>query len=209
MATQLGLYNAALSHLGEAALTTVADAVESRRVLDIYYTDFLQEMLMLGFWKFAIRSVRIAADLLITPNFGYKNAFSRPIDYVRIYDLSASESFHPPLRDWIDESQGWFSHANPIYVRYVSNDPAYGTNIAIFPARYRVAFEWGLAAKAAQRITQGDTKTKRAEDKFGQTLGIALAFDAMLEPPKDPPQGSWVTDRFTRRSNWDQNPSRV
>lgn len=209
MATQLGLYNAALTHLGEAQLTSLADNIESRRVLDLYYSNALLELLVLGYWKFAIRSVRITADPLITPAFGYKNSFSMPLDNVRVFDVSASESFFPPLTDWIEESGGWFAHPDPIYVRYISNDPAYGLSLTRFPPRYTTCLEWMLAKKAAARLTQGDTKIKNADTEFSRTLGIALAFDAMLEPPKQLPNGTWTTGRYMNRRSWDRNPARV
>ncbi len=55
MATKLGIYNLALSRLGQNRLTALNDNVENRRVLDNVYNDVLGELLSSGpeyGWKF-------------------------------------------------------------------------------------------------------------------------------------------------------------
>lgn len=200
MATQLQLYNAALSHLEQPPLVTLTDETEPRRQLDLHYADCLMELLERGFWKFALRTVKVDHDAAVTPAFGYSFAFSKPIDFVRTYTISSSDTLDPPERDWLEESQLWHANCDPIYLRYVSFDANYGLKLTLYPARYRVALEWLLASKIAGRVTTADKSRELATTMFETKLGESQSFDAMLEPAKDLPTGNWVNGRFATGS---------
>jgi hypothetical protein len=196
MATQLAIYNATLRHCRAARIATVSDTVESRRVLDDFYTDTIAYMLEMGFWKFAMNSVMIEADADLIPEFGFTNVFSRPSDFVKMYDISGDENFNCPLTQWLLESQGIFADVDPIYVKYVSNSTDYGGNLAIWPARFLVAFEWELAFRVAPRLTKGDDIVTECDNKRKEFLSSALSYDALDEAPKGPPTGRFVRSRI-------------
>src|SRR5690349_21802567 len=110
MTDKLTLYNDALLILGERKLASLAEAREPRRALDDAYDLTLRYALEQGYWNFAIRAVQLAASASVTPAFGYMHAFTKPADFVRVVEQSASETFSPPLigKEIVDEPGYWY-----------------------------------------------------------------------------------------------------
>lgn len=198
MTTKLEIYNLALLHMKASALASLTEEVEARYVLDTLYASVTKNMLENGFWKFAIRSVRITPDPDVTPTFGYSLAFNKPDDWVRTYDLSESEDFSPPLDDWIEEANLFFAHVDPIYVRYVSNDATgFGMNMDRWTGRFITALAFHLAWRAAPKATgSSDSFNEKLEGDYLKALSDAKQFEALREPSKAPPQGRWNSGRF-------------
>ena len=201
MTTKLQLYNLALAKMKASALVAVTDRSEARRALDTHYDHVLQYMLEAGFWKFAMRTVSITQDTSVTPSFGYSQAFNMPSDWVRTYDVSASQDFNPPLEDWIEESNLFFAHSGPLYVRYVSNSSSgYGLDLSRWTARFITAVAYELAARSAPKATgSSDSFTEKLEKDAVAALSNAKNFEALREPSKRLPQGAWNTGRFASR----------
>lgn len=199
MTDQLSIYNQALLRIRESALA-VGEVREASRVLDAFWDDVRREMLEAGFWKFAIRAVQISKDAAITPQFGLANAFTKPNDWVKTYQVSGSEFFDPPLDDWIEESNKFFADADPVYLRYVSSSSTgYGYDPSRWTSRFIKAFAFELAWRGAPKIAgaSGDFMEKLEQDKKS-ALSQALSFEALREPTRRPPQGRWASSRFGR-----------
>jgi hypothetical protein len=202
MADQLSIYNQALLHLKESPLADLTEERESRRVLDALWASVRQVMLEAGFWKFAIRTVRIYADPDIAPNFGLSMAFNKPADWVKTYLVSASEYMDPPFYDWVEESNLFFADVNPLFVRYVSNaTPGYGHDPSRWTGRFAQAFAFELAWRAAPKAAgSSDSLIERLEKDKMIALSTALSFEALREPTRRPPQGKWNSARFGARN---------
>ena len=198
MATQLEIYNLALSHIKETKLAAVDEAREARYVLDLFYTQDLAFMLEAGFWKFAMRTVQIDYDPNTSTAFGMSRVFNKPTDWVRTYIVSASERLDPPLDDWLEEGNVFIADVTPIYVRYVSNSSeGFGTDADRWTARFSNAFSWRLASSIAPKIMGASEAGKAGiKDEADRALKEALTFEAMREPSRRPPGGRWNTDRF-------------
>lgn len=196
MATALTIYNGALAHLGEQALTTTSDAVDRRRKLDAVYDKAKAWCLESGFWNFAIRSVESTPDAP-TPEFYYAYQYTKPSDWVRTAAISASESYDPPLNDFMDITGTWLSNVNPMYVQYVSNHATAGGGLlSAWPASYEEFVSGYLAQLACMSITQD----KGLYDRLKMTIvpdlrKSALSRDAMNGPSKRFPVGTWVRAR--------------
>jgi hypothetical protein len=201
MPTQLEMYNLALSHLKETSLADISEDREARYVLDDWYAQTLKWMIEAGFWKFALRTVKIEADPLVTGAFGPSKIFSLPTDWVRTYIVSASEFLDPPLDEWLEESSGIIADVDPIYMRYVSNyDDGYGYDNTRWTGRFIDAFSYKLAENTAPRISGfSDAALKKLEDKADRKLKEALALEAMREPARRLPQGEWNSARHGSR----------
>ncbi|MGH7177924.1 MAG: hypothetical protein ACREJC_11125 [Tepidisphaeraceae bacterium] len=151
-------------------------------------------MLEQAYWKFAIRSVQIDPDGAITPAFGLQHAFNKPDDWISTYAVSANEYFDPPLQEWIEESNLWFSDVNPIYVRYVSNNATdYGADLSRWTSRFEQAFTLELAMRAAPKISGSNELKGELKDERNDELAKAKSFEALREPPRRAPEGAWVT----------------
>lgn len=197
MTDRLSLYNQALVLIGQRKIASLAENRESRRALDSVWdggaVNFILEQ---GLWNCAMRSVKIEADPDVTPSFGLLKAFSRPSDYIRTAALCTDEYFKSPLLQYTDEGGYWYADYEPIYVRYVSNDTAYGGDLSLWPeslAKYAAAY---LASEVCQALTADDAKAELLREKtVPRRLTSAQSKDAMNEATAFLPPGSWTTAR--------------
>jgi hypothetical protein len=201
MSSQLEIYNQALLHLRETKLADLTEDREARYVLDTLWAPVRKVMLEAGFWKFAIRTVRITADPDVTPAFGYPLAFNKPADWVKTYLVSANEFLDPPHYQWEEEANQFFSNVDPLFLRYVSNaSPGYGFDPAVWTGRFEQAFAFELAWRAAPKVTgSSDSLMTSLENDKKAALSTALSFEALREPTRRPPQGRFTSARFSPR----------
>lgn len=194
--SRLNLYNSALNHCGERKISSLSESVESRRVLDSAWDEgAVDYCLEAGLWKFAMRTVQIDYSPSVEPDFGYSRAFDKPTDFIRTAAVCSDEFFKVPLLEYVDEAGFWFTDLDTIYVRYISNDSAYGGDYSLWTqtfARYVAAH---LASQAITKLSQDEAKWKKVEFIKDQALKDALSRDAQADPTKFPPQGSWVNAR--------------
>lgn len=198
---QLQLYNKALRHLGERKLASLSEAREPRRVLDDEYDDALNYCLGQGYWNFAMRSIQLDASTSVTPTFGYQYAFAKPSDWLRTFAVSTDPTFNPPLLQYNDEVQYWYADSTPLYFQFISNSPSYGLDLTQWPDTFIEYVAAYLARKVCPTVTTSDAKLELMF-KIEKGLRIdARAKDAMNEPPKYPPRGTWVRSRNYGNSN--------
>jgi hypothetical protein len=199
---KIGLYNGALLILGERKLSSLSEAREPRRALDDAYDSALEYGLSRGFWNFAMRAIQADSSASVTPTFGFTYAFAKPSDFVRLYNFGSTETFNPPLMTVVDEPNYWYANVDPLYVKYVSNDTAYGGDTSIWSEAYADYIMNRLAVKVCKRITGAFPSNEMfAVEK--KALAVARSEDAMDEPPGFPPRGTWVNSRrgsFSDRS---------
>lgn len=195
MASKLGLYNDALLILGERKLASLAEAREPRRALDDAYDSAVGYCLERGFWNHAMRAIQADSSASVTPTFGFNYAFAKPSDFVRLHSFGATETFDPPLMTIVDEPNYWYANVDPLYVRYVSNDTAYGMDLSLWSETFADYVANRLAVKTCKRITgKSPDDGMKADEK--KALAVAKSKDAMDEPPGFPPRGSWVNSRL-------------
>lgn len=185
MATQLGLYNAALRHLGQRKLSATTDDVEARYVLDDEYSAALVYCLRQGIWNFALEENSIASASATGNSVAYGNRFAKPADWVRTRDVSSSATFDPPLTDFVDMAGYWYASSSiaTLYVRFVSSTP--GILVANFPNDYAEYVAAYLAWLVYRKITGGGVEERAvfAETVLDPALRMALANDAMDGKP--------------------------
>ena len=201
-ATQLGLYNEALRLIGERPLALITEDRHPRRVLDAIWDDgIVDACLEQGLWNFAMRAVEIAASTTVTPAFGYTYAFDKPSDWIRTAGVASDEFFNTPLTRYMEEVGFWFADVDPLYVRYVSNDSNYGTNLDRWPQSFTKYVAAAIAADAAPTITQDEKKIDRIIKIMLMRRVEARSKDAMNDASAFLPQGSWSSARLsgTRR----------
>lgn len=203
MATQLGVYNRALLHLGQRILSSVNETNESRTILDQFYESTLALCLAAGQWNFAKRTVQVDSDTGITPNFGFSEVFAKPTDWVRTLALSDDEFALNPLSDvqYKDEGSVWLTNITPLYVTYVSNGASYGTDLTKWPEPFTLYVEYVLAEKACMKITANLKLQASLEKKIRFAKRNALNYDIMNEGTRLPPTGRVVGARLSGSVN--------
>lgn len=193
--TQLSLYNGALRLLGESSLASTSEDNLARRTLDEVYDDALVYCLGQGFWNFALRRQELSEDEVVSPTSGYSHAFEKPTDYVRLVAISLSETFIPPLTDYLDKQGHWFTNGTPLYIDYISKDASIGLDLTVWPMEFVRYVETHLAAEICPRLTESASKLELLRKLETKRKTDASAKDAMNESVRFKPQGSWVRSR--------------
>ena len=205
MATQLGLYNEALTrHLGERRIATLTEERGPRRQLDdIWDHGFIKSVLEAGQWNFAMRTVKVDFSTSIDPEFGYIRAFDHPDDLVRVVAVCQDEYFNRPILRYQDEGAFWFCDYDDIYVRYVSNGASYGGDIANWPESFTRWAAGYMATQAVSLVTKSKTDPEKLEKKVKKLKINAQSIDAMRDPTRFAPEGRWTSSRRGNWRNWD------
>lgn len=201
MTTQLTLYNHALGFIGERSLATLSDNTESRRVLDQFWTEAREYCLEAGHWKFAKKRELLTPSLTELPTFGYRQAFAKPANMVRVSEICSDEYFNSPLSQFDDRGAFWYADVEQLYVGYVSRDTTLGYDLTKWPQSFVVFFELYLATRIAPRLTP-NLEQKVIETRAGIGLETAkltaLSKDAVAGPTQFLPIGNWVNSRRNR-----------
>lgn len=209
MATgQLGLYNIALRAVKERTLTSLTEDGEPRRELDAVWSTgngALRYLLEQGLWNFAVRTQQVDHSTSATPVFGRTYAFERPSDMVRLLEISGDEFFSFPLMEYETETGYFFADITPLYWRYISDDDDYGGDFSRWPETFTLWAGHWLATQIAPRLTS-DVDLMALEKRAQRLLVDARSKDALDEPTRFPPNGSWARARwgFYSRGNRDR-----
>ena len=200
--SRLALYNVACLAVGERPLDTLSESNEIRRKLDEVYTRGLGAIRFFmeqGHWNFAMRAVRIDADSAAEPEFGFTEAFSKPSDFCKLNMISADEYFSIPLGSFEDEGAYWYANADPIYVRYVSDDEDWGGDFSKWTESFAMWAGTWMGLQIAPSLTS-DLDLERLEKRTRRLLVEARSNDATGEPVRYPPLSSWASSRLGGRA---------
>lgn len=204
MNTQLGLYNQALTLLGERKLASLSENREPRRVLDDIWDGGVKYCLEQGQWKFALRTSKLIYAPEIEPSFGYARAFEKPSDCVRVAKLCSDEFFNMPLLAYNEEAGFWFASLDEIYISYVSDHASFGGDLTLWPESFVKWVGLFLATEGGKRITQSTTDLEKLDKVQRRAKTDALSKDAIQGPTQFLPQGSWARARNGSRNGYDR-----
>lgn len=207
MTDRLKIYNGALtSYLGERAIANLSVNEESRRLLDQVWQDGgVKACLEQGQWKFAMRTAKLTHDTSLTPDFGPRYAFAKASDWVTTSAVCQDEYYRTPLLRYQDEVGYIFADIEPIYVRYVSDGAAFGGNLAAWPANFTEYVKAYFAGQIVRKLTGSSERWAELNKRGGvveQKLLAAKNVDAMADPTKFPPPGSWNRARNGWGRGW-------
>lgn len=196
--TQLGLYQGALSLLGDRGLGTsgLAEDRDARYALDDVYAGpptIIDRCLQMGLWRFAKRTVSITQS--VTASLGYQYGFARPTDFIRPYALWQDTTRKTPLVEYDAEGAVFSANQTTIVVEYISNHASYGGNLALWPADFAAYVEATMARLASPRIKADALTAMQAEES--RRLADARSHSAMEGPPRRKPLGNWARARLT------------
>lgn len=201
--TKLRIYNGALAIIGERALGSTSENRKSRRDLDLIWDDGgVDDCLEAGQWHFAMRSVRVLYDPSIAPDWGYRRVFQKPEDHIRTCGVCQDEMFNTPLLAYREEAGYWYSDIDTIYVRYVSNDAAFGMDMSLWPGTFAEFVKAHFATLVALPITQDKAKVTLADNYRSRALADAKSKGAMADPTTFPAEGAWTSSRRGRSWSW-------
>lgn len=196
--SRLTLYNNALLMAGERPLASLTEAREPRRILDqVWDTGGVRKCLEQGQWKFAMRTVQIDYDPVVEPPFGYTRAFTKPTDWVSTSGVCTDAYFRSPLLAYVDEAGYWYAELDTIYVRYVSDDDAYGLDMNRWPGSFEDFVAAFFSERVVYKLSTSDDALTKATKRLERLKKLALNKDAMADPTKMLPAGRWVRSRLS------------
>lgn len=200
MATKLSIYNNALtSYLGERKLSSLTESRKPRRILDqIWDNDFIKGCLEDGYWNFATRTFSSEYNPSVDPDFGFQYAHDKPADWVRTSAISSDDYFGSPLTAYNDETAYWFTDCDVIYVKIISDDASFGGDLAAWPRSFTDYVEAKLAARASMGMHHSRVLKNEIEAEAMALLKIARSKDAMNDPSRRTPIGSWASAKKGR-----------
>lgn len=204
-AQRLAIYNGALIECGERKLARLDEPRESARTCDeIWNNRFVDDVLGQGQWTFAMRTVKLDHDPNVTTQFGHRFAFAQPEDYIRLIAISADENLSEPLLNYEIEAGFWYTDVDPLYLRYISSDDAYGGDLSKWTPDFTRFVELYLALRIAPRLTGSKADREQIKKDLRIARTEARSSEAMEKPPGFMPRGSWVRSRSAGRSNGDR-----
>jgi hypothetical protein len=202
MADKLQVYNGALLHLGGKTLASLTEERKSRRILDaLWAAGAVRYCLEQGYWNFAVRTIKIEATPSLEPDFGFRYAFTKPLDFVQLVSISLDEYQLIPLNNFTDEQQYWFADHDILYISYVSDDVTYGNSLGNWTESFTRFVELYLAYRAAPQITHEQTIIRDIEDKMKRAMLSAKTKDAVNQGAKETPMGILASARFNGKGS--------
>jgi len=200
MTDKLSIYNDALLVCGARALSSLTESRESRRLLDqVWDNGGVKECLEQGQWHFAMRSVRIDYDPAVSPEYGYQYAFDKGSDWIATSFFCSDEYYRQPITRYADENDYWYADEQEVYVKYVSNDAAYGQNLSIWPMTFKDFVVSHFASKVVLKITGDPDKTELVMGIRLKAMDVAKNKAAMALPTTFPARGAWNNARQRSR----------
>lgn len=195
MADRLSIYKGALRLLGPSELASLTEDRPERHRLDDAWESAVNHLLSQGMWNFAIRTVEISYADDVEPLFGFQHAFDKPVDWVRTVSIAATANFLEGIERYEDETSYWHTDFETIYVRYVSNDDAYGWNIGAWREPFAKAVEPYLAFECGLPISADRGNRNDLYSLYKERLKSAKTLDAVDEKVDTSPPGRWTRSR--------------
>jgi len=197
MADRLEIYTGALRLLGPSELASLTEDRPERHKLDAAWNTSVKYLLSKGMWNFAIRTVEIGYAEDVEPLFGFQHAFNKPDDWIRTVSISATANFLEGILRYEDETSYWHTDFETIYVRYVSNDDAYGWNVGAWGEPFAKALEAYLAFECGLPISADRGNRNDLYTLYKTRLNEAKTLDAVDERVRTSPPGRWTRSRNT------------
>lgn len=189
MADRLEIYKGALRLLGPSNLASLTEDRPERHTLDSVWTKAGDLLLQKGLWNWAIRTVELSYDEDVEPLFGFQHAFSKPDDYIRTVSISETADFREGLRAFEPETSYWHTDPDTIYVRYISNDDAYGWNVGAWPESFAITMEAYMAYQSGLPISSDRGNRNDMYQLYKNNLKDAKSLDAVDERVREKPPG--------------------
>lgn len=183
-ASEVSICNLALSHLGEAPITALADDTKPARECLRLYAATRDALLRAHNWNFAIQRTNLAEDPT-APDWGFGHRFQLPPECLRVVDVRYSSEWR------VEGGYILADQSGPLYIRFVARI----SDTAIFDVLFVKALGYDLAAELAIALTQNNTMVQAMHELRAGVVMQAQAMDAIESSARRPPEGSWVTAR--------------
>ena len=192
MPTKIGIWNEALAILGRQPVSTIDPVDDATRALADHWTRVPDAVLEEQNWNSSIRRVQLQR-LADGPTHGYRYFYQMPRDWMRIVELNDTGGERDVFEAWRQENDKIATDADQIYLWYVASalqDEAIG--------RWSQALADYVSAKLALRMVPRFAPKSMADAAAleKKRRRLAMALDAMANPPKRHTPGMWSRSRL-------------
>ncbi len=180
--------NAALSKLGEDAITDIIENTRAARACNRVYTNLRKAVLRAHSWNFAIK--RVALPLLsTTPVYGYSYQYQLPSDFLKLVDTE--------FREYLDvqyklEGEMLLTNESTMNIRYVWDI----TDVTKFDELFFDTLATRIAAEICIELTQDKVLANAKMEEYKDKLREAKGIDAQDETPDEFITTTWINSRI-------------
>ena len=188
MSSYVAIANLAATTIGTAArLTTPGDDTTLGRAVASVWDMERQAALRDGAWNFAIKRESLPA-LTEPPKHQFQTRYQLPSDCLRLIEI-----YELRREAWQLEGGAINAdHTGPLKIRYLADI----TEPSAFDPLFAKAFALRVACQIGNRIAGSMFKEELNWEKYRQALAEARRVDAMENPPIEPHESEWVSNRW-------------
>lgn len=195
-ASKLSIYQGACLICEDRKIVSLTENRTIRKELDsVWDRNGVRTCLQSGLWNFATRSVQLDFSPSVEPGFGFQYAFNQPEDFVRTVGMFQDEFFNIPFLRYQTDSNYFFSDLQSLYLRYISDDVDFGLDYSQWPENFTRYVEHYFAFSICGRVVASQTKKDDIKKDLGMWKKMAASTDAMEEPTRFLPPGTWSSAR--------------
>lgn len=202
MASQVDIANLALSILGKPTISSFTDPSNAARVINVEY-DMLRRGLLEGpgTWRFSIARASLPSLTTVPVSGPYTTMYQLPSDSIRILQVGntwpgldmSDYRLGPTDADYSQEGNmllcDYGAPLSLVYVSDVQDTTLFNPNFVIYLAAK-------LSYTICERMTGSDAKQAQALKRMGDAWSDAAASNALLSPPTQPADDSWIAARM-------------
>jgi hypothetical protein len=199
MASKLGIWNMALSHLGiSKEVATVNESSQEARALDRFYDETLKEVLSDFPWPFATK-FEVLGLVEEDPNIEWQFSYRYPTDCLHVRKILSgnrndNRQSRVPYRIAIDSSGKLiFTDMQDAELEYTCliDNPEH------FPSDFTLMLSYRLASHVAPRVTGQDEYKMgdKAMQKYMMELSKAKARSINEEQSEEVPDSEFISGR--------------
>lgn len=180
MASEVGVANIALSHMGEKLISSLDEASSSARILKARIDDVRDTVLRAYPWNFAEERAALAA-LATAPAWGYDNQYLQPTDCLFVRGIE--DDLLSNLVWKVEGRKILTNEGAPLNILYTKRE----TDPNQWDSMFAAALGAKLAHETVELITK-DAKLKRGLlDNYGRIFAEATSVDSQEgTPPQSP-----------------------
>jgi len=193
--TWVKIYNDALLILGLPPIADGSDDSQRKNRLTHALSNGLVESVLEDTkWGFGIDSDAISPDASVAAEWGYQNAFKKPLDMHRLNGVFVDDRMTVPLRNYADEGDYIFADVGVIYIEYVSKN--FVSDSDAWPAYFKRLVAARMAVDAGASIDGANMQL--AYEQYRSRREEAMSTDSIQSPPRIIREGSWSKSRYNR-----------
>jgi hypothetical protein len=202
MASQTDVANLCLSILGKPSIASLLDNSNAARVINIEY-DLLRKGLLNGrsIWRFSVKRASLPS-LTGKPVSGpYSAMYAFPSDCIRLLQVGdtwpgldmSDYRLGPTDADYsVEGGMLLCDYGSPLSLVYVADV----TDTTMMDPNFIIYFAANLAYSCCERLQGSDAKQKAALARMGLAMTQATASNALINPPQQTADDSWVAARM-------------